>query len=142
MSQCGSTVKRVSLELGGNAPFIVFNSADIQLAVKGVLASKFRNTGQTCISPNRLLVQSDVHDTFVEELAAAVASLKQGEPFTEGVQQGPLINEQGVQKASVHTNFTRSISTYMCTPCIYQWLLLACTLYDLSTCFIYSLLVC
>ncbi len=168
MSQCADTIKRVSMELGGNAPLIVFDSADVKLAVRATIGTKFRNTGQTCISPNRcilsaclltctllllllllftiqwglklvrssdvlsamfspslyyscracgtspicppqtrfsshslparLLVQSDIHDAFVEELSRAVSQLTVGEPFQDGVQQGPLINEPAVEK--------------------------------------------
>ena len=115
MSQCANTIKRVSFDLGGNAPYIVFNSADVPLAVHGLLASKYCNTGQTCISPNRILVQSGIHDAFVEKLAASVAQLRQGEAFTEGVQQGPLINEQGVSKVGHHTHAHTHARTHACT---------------------------
>ena len=98
MAQCASTVKKVSLELGGNAPLLVFNSADIDQAVAGAMASKFRNTGQTCICTNRILVQRGVHDEFVEKLVSAVSKLVQGNPFDESSQQGPLINEAAAQK--------------------------------------------
>ncbi|MCX6950828.1 MAG: NAD-dependent succinate-semialdehyde dehydrogenase [Verrucomicrobia bacterium] len=93
MQQCAPTLKRLSLELGGNAPFIVFDDADLDAAVDGLLASKFRNTGQTCVCANRVLVQSGVHDAFAEKLTAAVKKLTVGDGLTEGVQQGPLINE-------------------------------------------------
>ena len=98
MSQCANTVKRISLELGGNAPLIIFNSADVKLAVQGTVGMKFRNTGQTCICPNRILVQSGVHDEYIQELSKAVSQLKAGDPFLEGVKQGPLINEKAVEK--------------------------------------------
>ena len=98
MAQCASTVKKVSLELGGNAPLLIFNSADIDQAVAGAMASKFRNTGQTCICTNRILVQRGVHDEFVEKLVSAVSKLVQGNPFDESSQQGPLINEAAAQK--------------------------------------------
>ena len=103
MAQCASTVKKVSLELGGNAPLLIFNSADIDQAVAGAMASKFRNTGQTCICTNRILVQRGVHDEFVEKLVSAVSKLVQGNPFDESSQQGPLINEAAAQK--VHQFF-------------------------------------
>lgn len=98
LKQAANTVKRVSMELGGNAPFIVFDDADIDAAVAGALASKYRNTGQTCVCTNRFLVQSGVYDRFAEALAQAVARLKVGNGADEGVTQGPLINEAGVQK--------------------------------------------
>ncbi len=97
--QCASTVKKVSMELGGNAPFIVFDDADLDEAVKGAMASKYRNMGQTCVCANRLLVQDSVYDAFAEKLTAAVTALKVGDGLAEGVQQGPLINEDAVTKA-------------------------------------------
>ena len=93
MQQCAPTLKRLSLELGGNAPFLVFDDADLDAAVEGLLASKFRNTGQTCVCANRVLVQSTVHDAFAEKLTTAVKKLSVGDGFADGVQQGPLINE-------------------------------------------------
>ncbi|MEP4731244.1 NAD-dependent succinate-semialdehyde dehydrogenase, partial [Parvibaculum sp.] len=102
MQQSASTVKKVALELGGNAPFIVFDDADIDAAVEGAVASKFRNTGQTCICTNRFLVQSAVHDEFVEKLAKKVAELKVGAGFEEGVAQGPLIEMAAVGKVEEH----------------------------------------
>lgn len=96
--QCTDTVKKVSLELGGNAPLIVFNSANVEQAVIGTLASKFRHTGQMCICPNRILVQSGIHDEYVEKLVSAVSKLVQGDPLNEDSQQGPLINESAVKK--------------------------------------------
>lgn len=101
MAQCAGSVKSVSLELGGNAPLIVFNSANIEQAVAGTLANKFRNTGQTCICTNRILVQRGVHDEFVERLVSAVSQLVQGDPFNEASQQGALINEAAAQKVSL-----------------------------------------
>jgi succinate-semialdehyde dehydrogenase/glutarate-semialdehyde dehydrogenase len=98
MSGCAETVKRVSLELGGNAPFIVFGDADIDEALSGLMKSKFRNSGQTCISPNRILVHSSLHDAFVERLGRAASELRVGPGFGEGVQQGPLIDEAAVAK--------------------------------------------
>lgn len=98
MRQCADTVKKVSLELGGNAPFIIFEDADLDAAVAGVMASKFRNAGQTCVCTNRILVQDAVYDTFIEKLASAVSQLKVGDGFTEGVTTGPLINAKAVAK--------------------------------------------
>lgn len=95
---CAGTVKKTSMELGGNAPFIVFDDADLDAAVEGALASKYRNSGQTCVCANRLLVQKSVLPTFVEKLKAKVAQLKIGNGLEHGVQQGPLINEQAVEK--------------------------------------------
>ncbi len=92
MEQCASTVKRVSLELGGNAPFIVFDDADLDAAVIGAMASKYRNAGQTCVCANRILVQSGVHDAFAEKLAAAVRALNVGAGNEDGVTLGPLIH--------------------------------------------------
>lgn len=102
MSQSAATMKKVSLELGGNAPFIVFDDADIDAAVEGAVASKYRNTGQTCICTNRFLVQSAVHDEFVEKLTKKVAALKVGSGFEEGVAQGPLIDMAAVEKVEEH----------------------------------------
>ena len=95
-------MKRVALELGGNAPFIVFDDADLDAAVAGVIASKFRNMGQTCVCANRIYVQKGVHDAFVERLAAAVRALKVGDGREPGVQQGPLINLAAVKKVEAH----------------------------------------
>jgi len=102
MKQAASTVKKVGLELGGNAPFIVFDDADIDAAVDGAVASKYRNTGQTCICTNRSLVQDGVYDAFVEKLTKAVKAMKQGGGFEEGVVQGPLIDMAAVEKAEEH----------------------------------------
>lgn len=98
MAQCASTVKKVSLELGGNAPFIVFDDADLDAAVTGAIASKFRNMGQTCVCANRFLVQEGVYDAFAEKLSRAVAALKVGNGAAGGVEQGPLINMDAVEK--------------------------------------------
>ncbi|MCL4759790.1 MAG: NADP-dependent succinate-semialdehyde dehydrogenase [Rhodocyclaceae bacterium] len=100
--QCAPTLKKLSLELGGNAPFIVFDDADLDAAVEGALASKYRNTGQTCVCANRLLVQEGVYDAFAERLAAAVARLKVGNGLDEGTTQGPLIDEHAVAKVERH----------------------------------------
>jgi succinate-semialdehyde dehydrogenase/glutarate-semialdehyde dehydrogenase len=98
MAQCASTVKKVSLELGGNAPFIVFDDADLDAAIKGAIASKFRNMGQTCVCANRFLVQEGVYDAFARKLEKAVAALKVGNGATAGIEQGPLINMAAVEK--------------------------------------------
>ncbi|MGP6191930.1 MAG: NAD-dependent succinate-semialdehyde dehydrogenase [Vulcanimicrobiaceae bacterium] len=108
MAQCASTVKNVSLELGGNAPFIVFDDADVDAAVAGAMSSKFRNAGQMCISPNRILVQAGIHDTFVERLGAAVAKLRVGNGLEGGVDIGPLIEENGFAKVVEHVSDARS----------------------------------
>ncbi|ANF81253.1 succinate-semialdehyde dehydrogenase (NADP(+)) [Acinetobacter sp. NCu2D-2] len=102
MEQCSSTMKKVSMELGGNAPFIVFEDADLDKAVEGAIASKFRNSGQTCVCTNRILVQENIHDAFVEKLSKAVQALKVAPAFEEGAEQGPLINEKSVEKIEEH----------------------------------------
>jgi succinate-semialdehyde dehydrogenase / glutarate-semialdehyde dehydrogenase len=98
MRQCADTLKKLSLELGGNAPFIVFEDADLDAAVQGVLASKFRNSGQTCVCANRILVHDEVHDAFVEKLVAAVSELVVGSGFDVDSQQGPLIDVAALAK--------------------------------------------
>jgi succinate-semialdehyde dehydrogenase / glutarate-semialdehyde dehydrogenase len=102
MRQCAGTVKKLSLELGGNAPFIVFDDADLDSAVDGALASKYRNAGQTCVCANRLYVQAGVHDAFVEKLAARVAAMKVGNGFEPGVAIGPLIDDAAMAKVREH----------------------------------------
>lgn len=102
MRQCADTIKKVSLELGGNAPFIVFNDADIDAAVTGAIASKFRNAGQTCVCTNRFLIQDGVYDQFVEKFSAAVEQLKVGNGMEPGVTQGPLINTAAIEKVERH----------------------------------------
>ncbi len=103
MAQCAGTVKKVSLELGGNAPFLVFDDADLDQAVAGAIASKYRNTGQTCVCANRLLVQDGVYDAFAAKLAEAVKALRVGPGLTtEGAQQGPLIDMAAVEKVEEH----------------------------------------
>jgi succinate-semialdehyde dehydrogenase/glutarate-semialdehyde dehydrogenase len=102
MAQAAATVKRVSLELGGNAPLIVFDDADLETAVAGAIASKFRNSGQTCVCANRLLVQSGIHDAFVERFAEAVSSLQVGNGFEPGSDQGPLIDGRALAKVQDH----------------------------------------
>jgi succinate-semialdehyde dehydrogenase/glutarate-semialdehyde dehydrogenase len=102
MAQCAGTMKKVTMELGGNAPFIVFDDADLDAAVEGAIASKFRNTGQTCVCANRLMVQDGVYDAFAQKLAAAVGKLKVGPGFEAGVAQGPLIDMKAVAKVEEH----------------------------------------
>ncbi len=102
MQQCAPTLKKVSLELGGNAPFIVFNDADLDAAVEGAMISKYRNAGQTCVCANRLYVQDGVYDAFAEKLAAAVAKLKVGNGAEPGVTTGPLINAAALEKVQGH----------------------------------------
>ncbi len=102
MAQSAATVKKVSMELGGNAPFIVFDDADLDAAVEGAMISKFRNTGQTCVCANRLYVQAGVYDAFAEKLAKAVGSLKVANGFEDGATQGPLIDESAVEKVEEH----------------------------------------
>jgi len=102
MAQCAGTVKKLSLELGGNAPFIVFDDADLDAAVEGAMASKYRNTGQTCVCANRLLVQAGVHDRFAQKLADAVKKLKPASGLEEDATQGPLIDDRAVEKVESH----------------------------------------
>ena len=102
MAQCASTVKKVSLELGGNAPFIVFDDADINAAVDGAIGSKFRNAGQTCVCANRILVQEGIYEEFAKKLAAKVAAMKIGSGLEDGVMQGPLIDMEAVEKVEEH----------------------------------------
>jgi len=102
LAQCAPTVKKTSMELGGNAPFIVFDDADLDAAVLGAMASKYRNTGQTCVCANRFLVQDGVYEAFTEKLVAAVAKLKVGNGMDAGVTQGPLINPSAVAKVEAH----------------------------------------
>jgi len=104
MRQCADTIKKLSLELGGNAPFIVFDDADIDRAVQGAIASKYRNSGQTCVCVNRFLVQDGVYDEFATKLAAAVKAMKVGNGVDENVVQGPLINEAGLAKVQEHVD--------------------------------------
>lgn len=104
MKQSASTIKKVSLELGGNAPFIVFDDADLDAAVSGTIASKFRNTGQTCVCANRIFVQDKVYDEYTKKLIAAVKKLKVGNGLDADVQQGPLINEEAIEKVKQHVD--------------------------------------
>ena len=102
LEQCAKTVKKVSMELGGNAPFIVFDDADLDAAVAGAMASKYRNTGQTCVCANRIYVQDGVYDAFIEKFKKAVSDLKVGDGLKGETQQGPLINMAGVEKVEEH----------------------------------------
>jgi succinate-semialdehyde dehydrogenase/glutarate-semialdehyde dehydrogenase len=102
MAQCAKTMKKVSLELGGNAPFIVFDDADLDAAVAGAIASKYRNTGQTCVCANRLLVQQGVYDAFTQKLVAAVAKLRVGDGLQGETEQGPLIDAAALKKVEEH----------------------------------------
>jgi succinate-semialdehyde dehydrogenase/glutarate-semialdehyde dehydrogenase len=102
MQQCASTVKKVSLELGGNAPFVVFDDADLDSAVEGAMASKYRNTGQTCVCANRIFVQDGVYDAFAKKFADKVGTMKVGNGLEDGVVQGPLIDMKAVEKVEEH----------------------------------------
>jgi succinate-semialdehyde dehydrogenase/glutarate-semialdehyde dehydrogenase len=102
MAQCSKTMKKVSLELGGNAPFIVFDDADLDAAVAGAIASKYRNTGQTCVCANRLLVQKGVYEAFTAKLVAAVQKLRVGDGLAGETEQGPLIDESAIRKVEEH----------------------------------------
>src|SRR5271170_5009794 len=102
MAQCAPSIKRLGLELGGNAPFIVFDDADLDAAVQGAMASKYRNAGQTCVCANRLLVQDGVYESFAAKLAEAVKKLEVGNGFETGVTIGPLINRAAVAKVKEH----------------------------------------
>jgi succinate-semialdehyde dehydrogenase/glutarate-semialdehyde dehydrogenase len=101
-AQCAPTIKKLSLELGGNAPFIVFEDADLDSAVEGAVASKYRNAGQTCVCTNRIYVQEGVHDQFVQKLAARVQAIRVGHGLEGGVTQGPMIDEEAIQKIERH----------------------------------------
>jgi len=102
MQQCAPTIKKISLELGGNAPFIVFDDADLDSAVEGAMVSKYRNAGQTCVCANRLYAQDGVYDAFVEKLAAKAKGIKVGNGFEAGIHQGPLIDDQAIAKVERH----------------------------------------
>ncbi len=108
MAQCAGTVKKLSLELGGNAPFIVFEDADLDAAVEGAIGSKYRNTGQTCVCTNRVLVQDGVYDAFAAKLAAAVKALKPAPGLESGATQGPLIDNAAVEKVESHIRDAQS----------------------------------
>jgi len=102
MEQCAATVKKTSMELGGNAPFIVFDDADIEIAVKGAIASKYRNAGQTCVCANRILVQDGVYDAFTKRLAETAGAMKVADGFEPGAVIGPLIDMKAVEKVESH----------------------------------------
>src|SRR5512134_3771289 len=102
MRQSADTIKKLSLELGGNAPFIVFDDADLDAAVEGALASKYRNAGQTCVCANRIYVQDGVYDAFAAKLSEKVAAMKVGDGTEQGVTQGPLINDKAIEKVEEH----------------------------------------
>jgi succinate-semialdehyde dehydrogenase/glutarate-semialdehyde dehydrogenase len=102
MSQCAGTIKKVSLELGGNAPFIVFDDAELEAAVDGAIASKYRNAGQTCVCANRIFVQSGIYDRFAARLAEKVAGMKVGSGLDQSTVIGPLIEEKAIQKVEEH----------------------------------------
>src|SRR5690606_437387 len=102
MAECAHDIKKVSLELGGNAPFIVFDDADLDKAVEGALISKYRNNGQTCVCANRLYIQDGVYDAFVDKLKAAVAKLNIGNGLHDGVTTGPLIDSKAMAKVQEH----------------------------------------
>ena len=102
LAQCAPTIKKTSMELGGNAPFIVFDDADLDAAVKGAMASKFRNTGQTCVCVNRFFIQDGVYDAFTAKLAEAVAAMRVGDALQGDTEQGPLINAQALAKVEAH----------------------------------------
>ena len=103
-AQCAPTIKKISLELGGNAPFIVFDDADIDSAVEGAMSSKYRNAGQTCVCANRFYVQESVYEKFVEKFAAKAKAIRVGNGFEPGVQQGPMIDEQALEKIELHVS--------------------------------------
>jgi succinate-semialdehyde dehydrogenase/glutarate-semialdehyde dehydrogenase len=102
MAQCAGTIKKISLELGGNAPFIVFDDADLDRAVEGAMASKYRNSGQTCVCVNRIFVQDSVYDEFAAKLSDAVRKLKPAPGLESGATQGPLIDDRAVRKVEEH----------------------------------------
>ena len=108
MAQCSGTLKKLSLELGGNAPFIVFDDADVNAAVQGAMISKFRNTGQTCVCANRLLVQAGIYDEFAHRLSTAVAALRVGDGMGDNTEQGPLIDARALAKVERHVADARA----------------------------------
>jgi succinate-semialdehyde dehydrogenase / glutarate-semialdehyde dehydrogenase len=102
MAQCAPTIKKLSLELGGNAPFIVFDDADLDSAAEGALISKYRNAGQTCVCANRIYVQDGVYDAFLDKLTAKVKAIKVGNGFEPGINQGPMIDDKAIAKVEEH----------------------------------------
>tara|TARA_R110001599_G_scaffold64023_3_gene179066 strand:+ start:694096 stop:695583 length:1488 start_codon:yes stop_codon:yes gene_type:complete len=115
MEQCAPTIKKMALELGGHAPFIVFDDADLDAAVAGAMRSKYRNAGQTCICTNRFYVHVSVHDQFVEKLAAAAAKIKVGNGWDEAVQEGPLIDDDAIDKVERHVADAISKGAHLAT---------------------------
>lgn len=115
MAQCAPTVKKMSLELGGNAPFIVFDDADLDAAVAGAIIAKFRNSGQTCVCANRFLVQDPIYSEFSQKLAAAVALLQVGPALEGNVQQGPLINSDAIEKVKSHISDAKNLGAQVLT---------------------------
>src|SRR4051794_28322109 len=115
LEQCAPTIKKTSMELGGNAPFIVFDDADLDAAVQGAMGSKYRNTGQTCVCANRLLVQEGVYDAFAQKLKAAVEAMKVGNGMEPGVSQGPLISAAAVEKVEEHVKNALSLGASIVT---------------------------
>lgn len=109
MHQCAEGIKKMSMELGGNAPFIVFDDADIDAAVEGAIAAKYRNSGQTCVCANRIYVQSGVYEQFTEKLSQAVQNLKVGNGFEEGINMGPLISAAALEKVEAHLSDAKSL---------------------------------
>lgn len=115
MQQCAHTVKKLALELGGNAPVLVFDDADLDAVVAGLMAQKFRNTGQACVSPNRILVQAGVYEAFLNRVTAAVAALKTADGFAAGAQIGPLINDKAVEKVQAHVSNAQAMGARVLT---------------------------
>jgi succinate-semialdehyde dehydrogenase/glutarate-semialdehyde dehydrogenase len=115
MQQSAPTLKKLSLELGGNAPFLVFDDADLDAAVDGALASKYRNAGQTCVCTNRFYVQTGIYDAFVERLSQKAQGLKVGSGFETGVQQGPLIDRNALAKVQAHIDDARAKGAHVVT---------------------------
>jgi succinate-semialdehyde dehydrogenase/glutarate-semialdehyde dehydrogenase len=115
LAQCAPTIKKTSMELGGNAPFIVFDDADLDAAVQGAMISKFRNSGQTCVCANRILVQDGVFDAFAEKLKTAVEALKVADGMAPGATQGPLINQAAVEKVREHIEDAVSLGARIVT---------------------------
>src|SRR5690606_11362262 len=102
MQQSAPTIKKMSLELGGHAPFIVFDDADLDAAVEGAMVAKYRNAGQTCVCTNRIYVHESVYDAFIEKFSAKVGAIQIGDGFTDKVTQGPLIDDAAIQKVREH----------------------------------------
>lgn len=120
MAECAESIKKISLELGGNAPFIVFDDADVEQAVQGAMISKYRNSGQTCVCANRLFVQEGIYDEFAGRLVAAVEKLKVGSGLESGVQQGPLIDQAALAKVSRHIDEAAAGIPRCSTTCFWE----------------------